>query len=233
MRFLFIALLALLPLSAQDYDWQRVVPGSSYCPRDYKYVTDSRVHASNRGGEWIKPEEEHSIPVAERKSANTYGFSDVDGKMATIESLKGKLVIVAFFATSCEPSMRMLLDVAQLQPKGQQFGFEILPVHMESWINIGQMTRKWAEVRKINYYRSGLGKHGLTQLSPDLTAMPTVFVIDRNGGIAHIYCGYAENKLSGILRHYLGEKPALPAMTQPTEKPEVMPVGGTPSPSKN
>ena len=156
----------------------------------------------------MKPNEERDIPLSERKSGSTFGFTDVDGKLTTLDSLKGKVVVVAFFSTSCEPSMRQLLDVAQLQPKGAQFGFEIIPAHLESWVNIGQMTRKWADVKPVRFYRAGLGEHGPLQLGPELSALPTVFVLDRQGKVAHVYVGFMENKLSGVLRRYLAEKPA-------------------------
>ncbi|MCM2250483.1 MAG: TlpA family protein disulfide reductase, partial [Geothrix sp.] len=165
---------------------------------------------------WVKPNEERAFPLAERKSGTTFGFTDVDGKLTTLDALKGKVVVVAFFSTACEPSMRMLVEIAQLQPKGPQYGFELLPMHLESWVNIGQMTRRWAEVKQVRFFRAGLASNGPLQLGPELSALPTVYVLDREGRVAHAYVGFAENRLSAVLRRYLAEKPAAPA---PAPKP--------------
>jgi hypothetical protein len=89
-------------------------------------------------------------------------------------------------------------------------------MHLESWVNIGQMTRRWAEVKQVRFFRAGLASNGPLQLGPELSALPTVYVLDREGRVAHAYVGFAENRLSAVLRRYLAEKPAAPA---PAPKP--------------
>lgn len=80
---------------------------------------------------------------------------------------------------------------------------------MESWINIGQLTRKLKEVQKVRFFRAGLGEHGPMQLGAELAALPTVYILDRQGRVAHAYVGYVEQRLSQALRRYLAEKPEL------------------------
>ena len=122
MRRLIFPLMVSLSLSAQDYAWLRVVPGSSYCPREAtdgeRTVMPGRNSTTREA--WVVPDKERAIPMQARKSGAAFGFTDVDNTLATLEGLKGKVVVVAFFSTACEPSLRMLLDVAQLQPKGAQ-----------------------------------------------------------------------------------------------------------------
>jgi len=211
MRILLWCLLLSLPIRAQHYEWLRVTPGSSYCPRvegDGEKMLNpaQRIDPSASTEAWVKPGEMKAVPQGARKDGSSFGILDVNGKLTTLASFKGKVLVVVIFSTSCEPSMRTLLDVAQLQPKGGQYGFEILPVHLESWVNIAQMKRKWADVQGVTFYRAGLGSNGPLQLGPELAALPTVYVLDREGRVAHLYCGFVENRLSAMLRQYLPEK---------------------------
>lgn len=55
-----------------------------------------------------------------------------DGKAVSIASLKGKIVVVGLWSYHCEPSARMLMEMAQLFPREDKFGFVLLAVNYDA-----------------------------------------------------------------------------------------------------
>ena len=53
------------------------------------------------------------IPLNERKPAPELKLEDIDGKLQNLTDLRGKVVLVNFWATSCEPCVRELPGIVQ------------------------------------------------------------------------------------------------------------------------
>src|SRR5277367_4936850 len=58
-------------------------------------------------------------------------FKDLDGKDVTLSSLKGKVVVLNFWATWCEPCQVEIPWMIELQQKNADKGFTILGVAMD------------------------------------------------------------------------------------------------------
>lgn len=88
---------------------------------------------------------------------------------------------------------------------------------------IGEIIRRnQSRFGKTIFYRPGLGKEGLLNLGPELNALPTTFILDREGRVAMRWVGYHRGALVNALKAILAERPA-PAPAVPegpkTEKP--------------
>lgn len=151
----------------------------------------------------------HFIPMGQRPSASAFGVSDRSGKNLTVAELKGKVVVIGFWTTACDASCRQLMELADLQPKGEKFGFSVLPVNFdpERWGKVMPFIQKNAKFfEKTQIYLPGVGAQGPSVLSKVIPALPAVFIVDREGNLAFAGTGYEANALVENLKKVLVEK---------------------------
>lgn len=71
-------------------------------------------------------------PLATGTPAPDIALKDLDGKPASLAALKGKIVLIDFWATSCAPCVKALPRLKELHTKYAPKGFELLAVAMPS-----------------------------------------------------------------------------------------------------
>ncbi|HJU84337.1 MAG TPA: TlpA disulfide reductase family protein [Holophagaceae bacterium] len=154
----------------------------------------------------------HIFPMGQRPSVAAFGFTDKAGTSRTVADLKGKVVVIGFWTTSCDASCRELMEMADLQPKGEKFGFQMVPVNFdpERWAKVMPFIQKNAQFFKnTQIYLPGIGAQGPSVLAKVIPALPAVFIADRDGNLAYAGTGYEPNALAAALSRVLKEaKPA-------------------------
>ena len=68
--------------------------------------------------------------LAPRETAPNVGYTLLDGRTATTGQLRGKVVLVNFWATDCAPCVRELPQIAAAHRKFQARGYDTLAVAM-------------------------------------------------------------------------------------------------------
>jgi cytochrome c biogenesis protein CcmG/thiol:disulfide interchange protein DsbE len=123
---------------------------------------------------------------AQRKRAPDFALKDASGKLVHLTDFKGKVVLVDFWATWCNPCMVEIPWFQEFQRKYKDRGFEVLGISMDDdgWKAVNPFVAK----RKLNY-RVVLGDDKTGDQYGGLEALPTTFVIDRNGRIASAHVG--------------------------------------------
>ncbi|MDQ1469780.1 MAG: hypothetical protein QOJ99_1260, partial [Bryobacterales bacterium] len=126
-----------------------------------------------------------------RKAAPEFELKDATGKVVHLADYKGKVVLLDFWATWCGPCGIEIPWFVEFQRKYKDRGFEILGISMDDdgWKSI---TPYVAE-KKINY-RILLGDDKTGDQYGGVEALPTTFVIDRDGRIASVHVGLANKK---------------------------------------
>lgn len=123
------------------------------------------------------------------KKAPSLSVETVNGK-GKIELAKGKVYIVDFWATWCEPCKKSFPKYQELYTKYQSSGLEIIAVSVddenkgiEAFIKQhgAKFPVAWDEGHKI-----------ADQWKPE--SMPTAFVIDKEGVIRHVHAGYHDGE---------------------------------------
>jgi peroxiredoxin len=127
-------------------------------------------------------------PDKERKQAPDFSLKDADGKTVRLSDYKGKVVLLDFWATWCGPCKIEIPWLKDFQRKYKDKGFEIIGISMdeEGW----QVVKPFANEVGINY-RLVIGDDTTAQLYGGVDALPTAFVIDREGKIAQVHVGLA------------------------------------------
>ena len=128
------------------------------------------------------------LPVAERMSvklgepAPNFQLRDLNGHLITLSDLRGKVVLLNFWATWCGPCRVEMPAMEQLYRMFQRKDFEILAVSTDA--QGAAITRPFQQENRLTFpilhdpdYRVGL--------SYGARSLPMTFLIDRQGVIRH------------------------------------------------
>lgn len=116
-----------------------------------------------------------------RKLAPDFTLTDANGQSVKLSDYRGKVVLLNFWATWCGPCQIEIPWFIEFEQQFKSKGFEVVGVSMDEdgW----KAVRPYIAERKINY-RILLGDETVSQLYGGLDALPTTFLVDRDGKFA-------------------------------------------------
>ncbi len=132
----------------------------------------------------------NSQPEDTYLSAPDFTLTSLDGERYTLSKLRGKVVLINFWATWCPPCRQEIPDLSRLHTRYKDRDFMVLGISLDE-ISPDQI-RKFARNYKISYPvlhgpRSELGE--ITRSYGGIQAIPTSFLIDKQGNIRARYIG--------------------------------------------
>jgi peroxiredoxin len=114
--------------------------------------------------------------------APEFKLKALDGTELSKESLKGKVVVVDFWATWCGPCVQEIPGYIALQKKYAAQGVVIVGVSVDR--GGPAKVQQFAEKRGMNY-PVVIDAGELAEQFGGIEAIPTTFLIDRSGNIRH------------------------------------------------
>jgi thiol-disulfide isomerase/thioredoxin len=121
----------------------------------------------------------------EPKPAPAFSMKDLSGRDISPASLRGKVVIVNFWATWCGPCRAEIPDLVALQEKYK----DTLQVIGISEDEAGvEVVKRFAEEHHINY-PVAMTTPEIEKLFPGISALPTSFILDRDSRIVQKHVG--------------------------------------------
>jgi peroxiredoxin len=137
-----------------------------------------------------------------RQKAPNFLLQTQNGKVIELSKLKGKVVLVDFWATWCPPCRAEIPDFIEVYNIYKSKGIEIIGIALdeEGWSKV----TPYIEEAKINY-PIVLGSAEVVQQYGGIEAIPTTFIIDKNGDLAGKQVGFLskemlEQKLKSLLK---------------------------------
>ncbi|MFN7986769.1 MAG: TlpA disulfide reductase family protein [Thermoanaerobaculia bacterium] len=124
--------------------------------------------------------------------APALGMADLDGAKLDLAALRGKVVVVDFWATWCAPCRSQAPRWVALQEKYRRDGLEVIGVSLDE---SAEPVRAFRKEFRLNY-RVGLGDAKVAERWGGVLGLPVAFVIDRKGRLAARHEG--EDDLSAV-----------------------------------
>jgi thiol-disulfide isomerase/thioredoxin len=112
-------------------------------------------------------------------------MTDVDGRSISTASLKGKVVIVNFWATWCPPCRAEIPDLIALQNKYRD-QLQIIGISDDD--DPPATVKKWAVEHRMNY-PIVMSTDGLRKVFSGVAALPTSFIINRESRLVMRHVG--------------------------------------------
>lgn len=110
--------------------------------------------------------------------APVWKLKDVEGKVISSETFKGKVVVVDFWATWCPPCRAEIPGYIELQKKYGKDGLVIIGVSLDQ--KGPAVVKPFMEKFGINY-QVVMGDDDISAAFGGMDAIPTTFIIDRTG----------------------------------------------------
>lgn len=113
-------------------------------------------------------------------------LSDVNGVAVRLSSFRGKVVVIDFFASWCEPCMRELPELEKLHRQLSSAGVVFLGVNLDR-----ERKNAVALVKRFGLtFPTLLDPEGKVAETYDPPKMPSTYVVDKAGVVRHINAGF-------------------------------------------
>lgn len=127
-------------------------------------------------------------------------FTTLDGRMGTLESLRGKVVLINFWATWCPYCRKEMPAMQRFYRDYQARGLEVIAFSIEDDAAVVAQF-----MRKEGYtFAAALADTQVQQAFGPISQVPVSMIIDRNGRLRHkikgqVYYGRLEDLISPLL----------------------------------
>lgn len=172
-----------------------------------KFTITNLDNQHDMGGnphEGMEMEKEDTGLLEKGQAAPDWSLLDASGKKVTLSQLKGKVVLIDFWATWCTPCKMVMPSIQKLHEKYGNQGLVVIGI--STFERDGDPV-KYMKDQKFNYML--LLKGDNVAESYKVQSIPTMYLIDKQGKIAHTELGAVENletKLEDTIKKLLASK---------------------------
>ncbi len=129
-----------------------------------------------------------TLLLSHKEQAPNVIFTTIDGKKIAMSSLKGKLVLVNFWATDCPGCIKEMPELVNTYKRYKDKGFELIAVTMP--YDPPAQVLNYTKMKNLPFpvMQDGFGE--MQEKFGKVTLVPTTFIYDKKGN---------------LLRHNIGE----------------------------
>lgn len=128
-----------------------------------------------------------ALGCSTRKQMPAVGFTLLDGSKSSTLHLRGQVVLLKFWATTCAVCVQKMPTLVQLHREYAPRGFSALAVAMQ-WDPPASVAH-FAESRRLPFGVAIDNTGDIARAFGDVRATPTTFLLDRRGAVARSQVG--------------------------------------------
>ena len=143
------------------------------------------------------------------KPAPPFALDLLDGKRFKLEDLKGKVVVLDFWASWCGPCIESMPQVVKVADEFKDQGVELVTVNLQE---SNKQIASFLERQKLKI-TVALDIDAAVSEKYEATSIPQTVIIDRDGKIAYLWVGvgnHVDETLRNALKSVLDPKAAKP-----------------------
>ncbi|HBB41548.1 MAG: hypothetical protein COW73_08565 [Nitrospirae bacterium CG18_big_fil_WC_8_21_14_2_50_70_55] len=118
-------------------------------------------------------------------------LTDLDGHPVSLAALKGKVVIIDFWATWCPPCREAIPDLIDLKKQYGGQGLEVVGISLDD--NAERILPRFVHDFGINY-PVVIGSEEVAAAFGGILGLPTTFIVDRAGMVRSHFMGYIDRQ---------------------------------------
>ncbi len=139
--------------------------------------------------------------IAQHPLAPEFSLPELSGPMLTLSSYRGKVVLLDFWATWCDPCREEIPHFVEFQNKYQGKGLQIVGISMDDG---PEPVRDFYQSFHMNY-PVAMGNARIGELYGGVLGLPITFLIGRDGRIVAKHIGATdtsviEREIDGLLQ---------------------------------
>ena len=162
---------------------------ASHC--HIRALTDQIAAQEQKPERSSKPLSENALN-AELKSAK--------GPVFRLSDYKGSVLVLSFWATWCLPCKFQTPLLVKLQTEFRSEGVKVVELTTEDPVVSARNVRLWMRTYKVNYRVGWAPEELFKALTLENTALPQVFIVDRNGNILKRFIGFSRDKTPSVMK---------------------------------
>ena len=120
-----------------------------------------------------------------KQAAPAFSLTDTNGKPLNLADLKGKVVLLDFWATWCAPCKVEIPHFVEMQKKYGPQGLQIVGLSID---DDAKPVREFTQKMGMNY-PVAMADEKLTTQYGGILGLPVAFMIDKNGNIVSKFVG--------------------------------------------
>ncbi|CAM5468029.1 TlpA disulfide reductase family protein [Eoetvoesiella caeni] len=121
------------------------------------------------------------------KTAPDVVFTSLTGQQISTQDLRGKVVLVKFWATSCVTCIQQMPDTVQAYEDMSPKGYDVIAVAMQ--YDPPNYVKNYSDTRKLPFTVAIDSQGKIAKAFGDVQLTPTAFLIDKQGHIIKRYLG--------------------------------------------
>jgi len=140
--------------------------------------------------------------------SSAYGWTLENDQHAALSDLKGKVVVLDFYATWCEPCRAETPHLVSMQQRYGEQGLQVVGLNVGGEDDREQVA-DYAKEFSIHYQLGFPEDEFADQYLGDNQSIPQAFVFDRQGRLVRRFVGYSEGaaqELENVVQASLASK---------------------------
>lgn len=125
--------------------------------------------------------------LSAKKMAPDVTFTSLAGEQVSMQSLRGKVVMVNFWATSCATCIKEMPQMVETYNKYRDRGLDFVAVAMS--YDPPNYVVNYAKTRSLPFKVALDAQGNIAKAFDDVKLTPTTYVIDKNGTVLKRYVG--------------------------------------------